>query len=127
VSIHSHARQDPEAVVQRQLDAYNAHDVDALVATYTEDARLFEHPATLLAAGAGSLRERFSKRFQEPGLHARLLKRMVMGSFVVDHERVTWSFPQGPDTVQLVAIYEVIDGRIANAWFLTGPKTSGAS
>jgi len=28
---------DPEAVVQRQLEAYNAHDVDAIAATYAED------------------------------------------------------------------------------------------
>jgi len=29
----------PEATVQRQLDAYNARDVDALMATYAEDAQ----------------------------------------------------------------------------------------
>ena len=113
---------DPEAVVQKQLDAYNAHDVEALLAVYAIDARLFEHPATLLAEGAVELRERFSQRFQEPRLYALLLKRIVMGNFVVDHELVTRSFPEGPGTVQLLATYEVLDGRIANAWFLTGPK-----
>lgn len=38
---------DPSSVVQRQLDAYNAHDVDALVETYAPDAQLYEHPAKL--------------------------------------------------------------------------------
>ncbi len=42
----------PEAVVQRQLDAFNARDIDALMATYADDIELFEHPAKLLAAGA---------------------------------------------------------------------------
>lgn len=40
-----------ETVVQRQLDAYNARALDALVAVYADDAQLFEHPSTLTGAG----------------------------------------------------------------------------
>jgi len=112
----------PEAVVQRQLDAYNAHDLDALMATYADDARHYEYPETLLASGAAQLRDRFLERFREPNLHARLLHRIVLGPVVMDHERVTRTFPEGPGTVELVAIYEVRDGRIATARFLRGPQ-----
>ncbi len=113
----------PEAVVQRQLDAYNARDVDALLATYAVDARLYEHPAKLIAEGAPVLRERFAARFQEPNLHAALQRRIVSGAFVIDHEIVTRTFPEGPGTLEVVMIYEVRDGRIANAWSLPGTKT----
>jgi len=109
-------------LVQRQLDAYNAHDLDALLATYSEDAQLFEHPATLLASGHSQLRARFALRFQEPNLHAHLLHRVLIDRFVIDHERVTRTFPEGPGTIDLVATYEVIDGKIINVWFLAGPK-----
>lgn len=109
--------------MQRQLDAYNAHDVDALLEVYAGDARLFEHPATPLVSGAPALRERFARRFQEPNLHAELLGRMVMGNFVVDHELVTRTFSDGPGTVELIATYEVRDGRIINAWFLSSRKS----
>ena len=71
---------ESEAVVQRQLDAYNARDVDAITATYAEDAQQFEHPATLLATGSAQIRERFAARFQEPNLHARLVQRIVTGN-----------------------------------------------
>jgi hypothetical protein len=64
----------PEAVVQRQLDAYNARDVDALIAIYAADPQMFEHPAKLLAKGSTALRERFLVRFKEPNLHAQLLQ-----------------------------------------------------
>jgi hypothetical protein len=67
----------PEAVVQRQLEAYNSRNIDVLLAMYAEDAQMFEHPATLLANGAVSIRERFLTRFQEPNLHATLLNRVV--------------------------------------------------
>ena len=113
----------PESVVQRQLDAYNARDVDALMATYTDDAQQFEYPATLLSSGAAQLRERITARFRESNLHARLIRRIVMGQVVIDHEEVTRTFPEGTGKLELVAIYEVRGGRIATARFISGAKT----
>ncbi len=110
---------DPAAVVQRQLDAYNARDVEGILATYAPDAQQFEFPDKLLATGTAALRERFAARFQEPNLHAQLLNRTVMGPIVVDHEEVTRTFPEGPGKLQLIAIYEVRDGKIAKAWFIS--------
>lgn len=113
---------DSAAIVQRQLDAYNARDVDALLATYAEDAQMFEHPSKLLASGSAALRERFVARFQEPNLRATLLSRTVMGHIVVDHEIVTRTFPEGPGKMHLMMIYEVQAGRIAKAWIIAGEK-----
>lgn len=112
-----------EAVVQRQLDAYNARDVDALLAVYADDAELYEHPDKLLARGSAALRERFSMRFQEPNLRATLMRRIVMGETVIDHEEVTRTFPEGPGRIQLIMIYEVKSGRITRAWTIAGAKT----
>ena len=113
----------PEAVVQRQLDAFNAREIDALLATYADDAQLFEHPAKLLASGAAELRARFTARFQEPNLHATLLNRIVAGATVIDHEKVIRTFPEGPGEIELVMIYQVQSGRIANAWVINGART----
>ena len=115
--------QSPETVVQRQLDAYNARDLDALMATYAADAQQFEHPSKLLASGASQIRERSALRLQELNLHATLLQRTVMGNIVIDRETVTRTFPEGAGTIELVAIYEVQSGRIAKAWFIFGTKT----
>jgi hypothetical protein len=116
----------PEAIVQKQLEAYNAHDLEALLATYAGDATLYEHPATVLASGTAELRERFALRLQEPNLHGHLVNRIVLGPFVIDHERVTRTFPEGAGTIEIVATYEVLGGQIVNAWFLSGPKTLDA-
>lgn len=113
----------PESVVQRQLDAFNARDLDALLAAYADDAEIFEHPATLLASGKAALRERYRARLAEPNLHAELLHRAVLGSKVVDHERVTRTFPEGPGELELLMIYEVQNGRIAKSWSIVGART----
>jgi hypothetical protein len=113
---------DPAAVVQRQLEAFNARDVEALLAVYAGDAQMFEHPSKLAAQGAEELRGRFSLRFQEANLHAALLSRTVMGNVVVDHEKVTRTFPEGTGSIELIMIYEVQDGRIVKAWSIAGVK-----
>jgi hypothetical protein len=113
----------PAALVQQQLDAYNARHLDALLATYAVDAELFEHPHTLLARGHEALRERFAARFTESNLHAALQHRAVTGDCVVDHEIVMRTFPEGPGTLEVVMIYEVKAGRITRSWALAGTKT----
>ena len=121
---------DPVTIVQRQLDAYNAHDVEALMAIYSDDVQHFEFPSTLVASGAAQVRERLSVRLQEPDLHARLVSRMAMGNLVIDHEVITQNFPE-PEagsrigTVELIAMYEVQGERIARAWFRFGEKRLG--
>ena len=124
---HMQFSDDPAAVVQRQLEAYNARDIDMLLATYGEDAQLFEHPSKLLASGTAELRERFAARFQEPNLRATLLSRTVMGNIVVDHEEVRRTFHEGPGRIRLLMIYEVQSGRIAKTWTIAGEKTLEAA
>lgn len=114
---------DPERVVQQQLDAFNARDIEALLAVYADDAQIFEHPSRLLAAGTAELRKRYVERFAEPNLHALLLKRIVAGNVVVDHEKVTRTFPEGAGEIELVMIYQVDGARIAKAWSIAGAKT----
>lgn len=93
------------------------------MAVYAKDAEQFEHPSKLLASGAAEIRPRFEARFKEPNLHAQLVKRMVCGNTVIDQEIVTRTFPEGAGRIELVAIYEVKNGRIAKAWFISGEKT----
>ncbi|MBB6254244.1 nuclear transport factor 2 family protein [Nitrospirillum iridis] len=107
----------PAQVVDGQLRAYNAKDVDAFMAYWAEDARVYQHPDTLLASGAAEIRARHIVRFQEPNLHGRLVHRMAVGATVVDHEVVTRTFADGPGTVEVIGIYEVVAGRISRAWF----------
>ena len=117
----------PEATVQRQLDAYNAKDVDAWLATFAAEAKQYEHPAKLLASGHAEMRARVTPRFSEPNLHAQLLNRTVMGKVVIDHEIVTRTFPEGPGTVELVCIYVVESGKIQTASFMFGQPEFGSA
>ncbi|MDM4764593.1 nuclear transport factor 2 family protein [Pelomonas sp. SE-A7] len=113
----------PEQVVQAQLDAYNARDLQSWLGTYAEDASQYELPGRLLACGHAAMGERIAVRFCDPRLQARLISRTVVGHTVVDHEEVHREYPRGFGRAELLAIYEVRDGLIRSASFAFGePK-----
>ena len=112
----------PEQLVQRQLDAYNAKDVEAWLATYAPDAEQRELHGALLAKGHDAMRARIVQRFAEPDLHAELLHRIVMGDVVVDHERITRNFPDGKGVIEMLCVYEVGEGLIRRASFAVKPR-----
>ncbi|WP_413988302.1 nuclear transport factor 2 family protein [Labrys okinawensis] len=116
-----------EAVIAGQLAAYNARDIEAFMAFWHEGAEIFEHPSTLLAAGAADIRARHLVRFGEPDLHGELIARTSVDNLVVDREIVTRNFPQGLGTVDVIAIYQVEGGKIARAWFKMGTPHIGSS
>ena len=116
------AESSPEAVVQRQLEAYNAHDLEAFLATYAEEVELIDLPEKVFARGIAQMRERYAKAFADPTLHAEIVKRIVVGNTVVDHERVRRRFPEGSGTLEAIAIYAVENGKITKVWFRLGEK-----
>lgn len=123
----AHAEPTPEAVVQAQLEAYNERDIDKFVATYSDDVELFALPDKLLMRGAAQLREQYTQTFADERLHATIVNRIVVGNTVVDHERVRLTMPDGPGTIEALAIYEVRDGKITRVWFRRGESKLDAA
>lgn len=106
----------PEDLAQRQLDAYNAKDLDAFCACYSPDVQVFRMPATApVTSGLAAFRERYrTGPFAQPQVQAEVRTRVVMGSKVLDHEFV---HGRGADPQQVFALYEVQDGLITTVWF----------
>ena len=106
---------EPEAPVQRQLEAYNAHDLARFIAEYSEDVQVFRPPrAEPVLSGKPAFAAHYAaNRFNLPALHARVSQRIVCGNKVVDHEHIT-GLQEGE--LQVLAVYEVADGRIKTVW-----------
>ena len=106
----------PSALVQRQVEAYNARDLQRFVATYADDVQVYRLPAQQPAlAGKTQLAEYYAtQRFNRPGLRAEIVNRIALGNKVIDHERV-WGIQEGP--VEVAAVYEVSGGQIRTVWF----------
>ncbi len=106
---------NPETIVQKQLEAYNARDIDGFLATYSEDVKVFDFPNELQYEGTKKMREGYSGFFKEtPNLNCEIKNRMVIGNKVIDEEFITMN----GNNFSTVAIYEVENGKIAKVTFL---------
>ncbi|MFN8288703.1 MAG: amidohydrolase family protein [Chitinophagaceae bacterium] len=104
----------PEQLVQQQLNAYNAHDLDAFLAPYADDVELYQFPGKLLYKGKEKMRPEYTFITRTPGLYCRIQKRIVQNNMVIDHEEVTW---KGGKPLRAVAIYVIEKGKIAKVYF----------
>lgn len=105
----------PETLAQRQLEAYNAHDLDAFCACFADDVTVeLLVEGEEMFQGMTAFRARYTERFRHPDLHARLVNRIACGRVVVDEEEVT-GLPDSP--LHVIAIYEVADGLIRKVRF----------
>ena len=106
---------DPVAVVQRQLDAYNARDLARFLAEYSEDIRVYRLPSAEPAlVGKSAFGEFYAtQRFNHAGLHAELMNRMAFGNKVIDHERISGVREQPFD---VAVVYAVERGLIVCTW-----------
>nr|WP_156542517.1 nuclear transport factor 2 family protein [Agrobacterium vitis] len=118
----SNPGQDIIEPVARQLDAYNAKDIDGFMQHWAPDCRIYAFPDTLLADGAAEIRSRHIERFREPDLHGKLIARHITGNMVTDIECVTRNFPEGKGEIDVLCLYEIEHGKIARAWFRMGEK-----
>jgi hypothetical protein len=105
----------PEEVVQAQVEAYNAHDLEALAATYHPDAQIHDLALGQTLTGPAALRAVWQERFTtHPAHQAEILQRLVVGDFVVDLEHIV-GLADG-STVDALVLYQVSGGQILACW-----------
>jgi hypothetical protein len=106
---------ETEAIVQKQLEAYNNRDIDAFMATYSQDIKLYNYPNELTTEGQEQMRKSYKEWFDKtPDLNAHIKKRMVIGNKVIDEEQVT----ANGQIFHAIAIYEIENGLIKKVTFI---------
>jgi putative hydrolase of HD superfamily len=105
----------PTEVVQAQVDAYNAHDLEALAATYHSDAPVHDLALGQTLTGPAEVRPVWQDRFTtHPAHQAEIVHRLVASDFVVDQEHITGLADNA--TLDALVLYRVRDGQIVECW-----------
>jgi len=107
-------RETPLMLAQRQLNAYNAHNLEAFLEPYAEDVEVYDFPAGLQFKGKDEMRRRYAFLNNEEGPYAEVKNRIVIGNTVIDHERAT--FP-GRAPIEVMAMYIIENGKISKVYF----------
>lgn len=105
----------PERIVQKQLDAYNARNIDAFVATFSKNIKAYDFPDKLLVEGQEKMYKNYGDFFKAtPDLYCKIKNRIIIGNKVIDEEYITMN----GQNFKAVAIYEVTNGKISKVTFL---------
>lgn len=108
----------PTGVVGRQIELFNAHDLEGFLALFAEELEVGEVPAGPTAPfGKAKLRDLYTERFKaNPDLHASAEAQLVSGEFVIQKERIKGRAGKPP--LEAVVIYQVRAGKIVRMWSL---------
>jgi hypothetical protein len=110
-------KSSPEELAQQQLNAYNAHDIEAFLVPYAEDVKIYNFPNELIMDGKEVMRSSYSGMFERStDLHCKLVNRMVLGTTVIDQEEVT--FKKGEPLLKAIAIYKIKNDKIQEVYFV---------
>ena len=110
-------KETPEMLVQKQVNGYNARNIDAFLEPYSEDAELYMFPNQLISKGKEAMRKDYTDMFNRlPDLHCEIKKRIVNGNFIIDQESI--SGMRKDQKIEASAIYEIKDGKIIKVYFL---------
>jgi hypothetical protein len=107
---------DNLSTAQKQLDAYNAQDLDTYVSYFADDCQVGPLGGVPTETSRAAIKARYAKAFtQFPENKAELKNRIAVGDTVVDHEKVIRA--PGGEEFEIIAIYSFTDGLISRVAF----------
>ena len=103
------------AAIQKQSDAYNSRNVNAILECYAEDVIIEDGLGNTIVNGIEELRMFYQKLFSNsPGLKYRILSHRKVGEWIVNEEFMTGVNMDGfPDRIHGAAVYRIVNGKIA--------------
>jgi len=111
----------PTAVLRAYIAAYNAHDIDAVVALLDPDfvwLSVVGDSVQIEARGPAAVREQLVSYFRSlPSARSEIEDVSALGPWVSVKERAHWTNARGPRSQASLSVYEVRGGRLRRVWY----------
>ncbi|HEX9512038.1 MAG TPA: amidohydrolase family protein [Puia sp.] len=105
----------PLNIVQRQVNAYNAHDLETFLSFYSDTAVIYNFPDKPMAKGKEQIRQLYTFLSKDTGLHVSITNRTIVNNKVFDHESATMS---GHKLGEGEVIYYIDDRKITKVYLI---------
>jgi imidazolonepropionase-like amidohydrolase len=104
----------PLMLVQRQLNGYNGHNLEAFLEPFSEDVQVFNLPEGDTLIGKQHLRTVYKSLLDKlPGLHCEIENRMIKGNIIIDYQKIR-GLQENP--TELIAIYLIEENKIKKVY-----------
>ena len=109
-------KDSPIDLVERQLKAYNAKNIDAFLEPYADDVELYEFPDKMVSKGKDAMRKDYEGMFKNiANLHCDIVGRIVQGNIIIDKESISG---MGKNKFEATAIYHIEKNKIKKVYFI---------
>jgi len=107
-------------VVDAQIEAFRARDVERFLSHYADDASVVVFDGSAMFADKQAMREQYGKLFADSSdLSVTIANRMTAGDFVVDEEHLSgFHFGDWPTEMTALSVYRITDGKISKLMVL---------
>jgi len=105
----------PENIVQQQVNGYNGHNLEAFLAPYDENVKVYNFPDSLIMDGKAAMRKEYLWVEKDSSIHCQITNRIVQGNTIIDHEHITYG---GSNAMNGTVIYKVEGNKIKKVFFL---------
>lgn len=109
------------AVVRAYVQAYNAHDIDGMMAFLAPDfvwLSIVGDSVAVEARGHAVLRAQMADYFRRlPSARSEFEEITALGPWVSVHERAHWVSGTGPRSQASLSVYEVRGGVLQRVWY----------
>mgnify|MGYP003625474234 FL=1 len=114
------SKDSPDKIIDKQVETFNARDLEAFAACFSNDVVVKNFPMDTLYVGRKKLKENYEAFYKKtPSIEVKVASRIHIGSTVIDQEVITIDGKQN----QQVAIYET-DGLIKSMSFIRDSVTT---
>jgi ketosteroid isomerase-like protein len=107
--------------VENFVEAFNRHDIDAMLELTTDDLRwmsLANEQLSIEASNQRELREAMASYFAStPSARAEIRSITESGPFVHTVEEALWSSHGAKKNQCSMAVYEILEGNVHNVWY----------
>ena len=106
----------PVMLVQKQLNAYNARNLEAFLEPYADEVEIGKVGGKTEKMNKDKLKSDYSFINTVKYLYCRILNRIVVGNTVIDQEEV-WLSPKPENLIHAAAVYLIRNGKIVKVLF----------
>jgi hypothetical protein len=108
----------PEIVVQTQIEAFNARNIEVFLDTFSEDAKVYGYGGLLLYDGKQMIGKEFVSYFNAtPDLKYSIKDKIVMDNKIYHEALIT----ANEKTIETTYFYKVVNGKITSLTFYIAP------
>jgi hypothetical protein len=120
--------ESPGELVERYIDAYNAHDVNGMLELASPDIRWLRIDGETVhveADGAEDLGDALRDYFDSvPSSRSRIDWIRTAGDRVSLRECARWRSDEQWREQCALSVYEIVDGRVATVWYFPAERAS---